>query len=81
MTTFIVPDLSLQQLALHVPLERIHPDDSAALQRLLDSDVAQDSQQVVFRLVANHGDWQWFELQAHLLSNPAQTTTRYASVY
>ena len=72
MTTYIVQDLSLQNLALHVPLERIHPDDSAALHGLLDNHATHGSQQVVFRLMARYGDWQWFELQAHLLASPAQ---------
>jgi diguanylate cyclase (GGDEF)-like protein/PAS domain S-box-containing protein len=68
----IVQQLSPVTLARHIEFHRIHPQDRAPLQALLEQAQAKQTQQVVFRTVDSHGTWQWYELRAQQLDHTAK---------
>lgn len=73
MFVHLVQPLSLQSLAHHIELERLHLEDIGPLHAFLHRTEIDAAEILVFRTVDRHGAIHWFELRAQLLTQQAET--------
>ncbi|MBK9442400.1 MAG: PAS domain S-box protein [Comamonadaceae bacterium] len=71
MHVHVIQPLNLQGLARHVDVERVHPEDMAQLQALLECPESVDAPYIVFRTIDVHGACLRFELWAQTLNQTA----------